>query len=70
MLPMNRRHVVFPNGTLMIEKLQPSQDGGSYTCNASNKQGHSATGLAHINVMGKIIFYSIYYHFISYNEHF
>ncbi|XP_059489683.1 cell adhesion molecule Dscam2-like isoform X2 [Neocloeon triangulifer] len=51
LLPINRRHLVFKNGTLVIEKLQANQDGGSYTCSASNKQGNTASGMAHINVM-------------------
>jgi hypothetical protein len=54
LLPINRRHLVFKNGTLVIEKLQANQDGGSYMCTASNKQGNSASGVAHINVMGKL----------------
>jgi len=54
LLPINRRHLVFKNGTLVIEKLQANQDGGSYMCTAANKQGNSASGVAHINVMGKL----------------
>jgi hypothetical protein len=54
LLPINRRHLVFKNGTLVIEKLQANQDAGSYMCTASNKQGNSASGVAHINVMGKL----------------
>ncbi|KAG8228360.1 hypothetical protein J437_LFUL006811 [Ladona fulva] len=52
LLPINRRQIVFPNGTLVIEKVQPSQDGGSYTCTAAYKGGRKASGTAHVIVMG------------------
>ncbi|XP_065334249.1 cell adhesion molecule Dscam2-like isoform X1 [Cloeon dipterum] len=51
LLPVNSRHVVFPNGTLEIKNLQANQDGGAYTCSAANRQGNVASGMAHINVM-------------------
>ncbi|XP_046406478.1 Down syndrome cell adhesion molecule-like protein Dscam2 isoform X2 [Ischnura elegans] len=51
LLPVNRRQIVFTNGTLVIEKVQPSQDGGAYTCTASYKGGRKASGTAHVNVM-------------------
>ncbi|XP_066996259.2 cell adhesion molecule Dscam2 [Anabrus simplex] len=49
-LPINTRHVVFPNGTLVIEKVQSGEDDGSYQCVASNKQGRSSNGTAQVNV--------------------
>ncbi|XP_021939407.1 Down syndrome cell adhesion molecule-like protein Dscam2 isoform X3 [Zootermopsis nevadensis] len=51
LLPINRRHLVFSNGTLVIEKVQSGVDGGSYRCEASNKQGSTARGTAQITVM-------------------
>jgi len=54
LLPINRRHLVFSNGTLVIEKVQSGVDGGSYTCEATNKQGEMARGTAQITVMGKL----------------
>ena len=55
LLPINRRHLVFPNGTLVIEKVQSGVDGGSYRCEATNKQGNTARGTAQITVMGKLL---------------
>lgn len=55
MLPINRRHLVYPNGTLVIEKVQSGVDGGSYRCEATNKQGETAHGTAQITVMGKLM---------------
>lgn len=54
MLPINRRHLVFANGTLIVDKVQsgPDGDGGSYRCTAADKIGRSATGNVHVNVMG------------------
>ncbi|PSN53675.1 Down syndrome cell adhesion molecule-like protein Dscam2 [Blattella germanica] len=51
LLPINRRHLVFRNGTLVIEKVQSGVDGGSYRCEATNKQRETARGTAQINVM-------------------
>jgi len=39
---------------LVIEKVQSGVDGGSYTCEATNKQGEMARGTAQITVMGKL----------------
>jgi hypothetical protein len=55
LLPINRRHLVFSNGTLVIEKVQSGVDGGSYRCEATNKQGETAHGTAQITVMGKLL---------------
>jgi hypothetical protein len=54
-LPINRRHIAFSNGTLVIEKVQSGVDGGSYRCEATNKQGNTARGTAQITVMGKLL---------------
>lgn len=54
LLPINRRHLVFSNGTLVIEKVQSGVDGGSYRCEATNKQGNTARGTAQITVMGML----------------
>lgn len=43
---------MFSNGTLVIEKVQSGVDGGSYRCEATNKQGDTARGTAQITVMG------------------
>ncbi|XP_023706889.1 Down syndrome cell adhesion molecule-like protein Dscam2 isoform X2 [Cryptotermes secundus] len=51
LLPINRRHLVFSNGTLVIEKVQSGVDGGSYRCEATNKHGNTARGTAQITVM-------------------
>ena len=44
---------MFRNGTLVIEKVQSGVDGGTYRCEATNKQKDTARGTAQINVMGK-----------------
>jgi hypothetical protein len=54
LLPINRRHLVFLNGTLVIEKVQSGVDGGAYRCEATNKQGNTARGTAQITVMGML----------------
>ncbi|KAJ0174157.1 hypothetical protein K1T71_010303 [Dendrolimus kikuchii] len=41
-LPLNRRQKVFPNGTLIVEQTQRGEDAGTYTCQASNRQRHTA----------------------------
>ncbi|XP_026321143.1 Down syndrome cell adhesion molecule-like protein Dscam2 isoform X3 [Hyposmocoma kahamanoa] len=41
-LPLNRRQKVFPNGTLIVEQTQRAEDAGTYTCQAMNRQRHSA----------------------------
>ncbi|KAF4524305.1 hypothetical protein B566_EDAN005361 [Ephemera danica] len=41
-LPVNRRQRVYPNGTLVIEHAQRYADAGTYTCQAQNRQKHSA----------------------------
>jgi hypothetical protein len=45
---------VFLNGTLVIEKVQSGVDGGSYRCEATNKQGNTARGTGQITVMGML----------------
>ncbi|KAE8752402.1 hypothetical protein FOCC_FOCC000874, partial [Frankliniella occidentalis] len=57
-LPTMRRHVVFPNGTLVVQKVQSGGDGdgGHYRCTVTNKQGRSASSSAHVNVMGRWTF--------------
>ncbi|XP_069681625.1 cell adhesion molecule Dscam1 isoform X3 [Periplaneta americana] len=41
-LPMNRRQRVYSNGTLVIEHAQRQADAGTYTCQAQNRQKHTA----------------------------
>lgn len=52
MLPMERRHQVLDNGTLIINKVI-RKDGGMYACSATNRQGNSATQSGQLNVIGK-----------------
>ncbi|GLH14154.1 Down syndrome cell adhesion molecule-like protein Dscam2 [Gryllus bimaculatus] len=49
-LPYITRQLTFPNGTLMIEKVQSGEDDGLYRCTASNKQGDRASDVAHVTV--------------------
>ncbi|KAG8327858.1 hypothetical protein J6590_009661 [Homalodisca vitripennis] len=52
-LPLNRRQLVFPNGTLIVDKVQAGADGdgGAYRCTAADKLGRSASGTVHVKVM-------------------
>ncbi|KAB7494488.1 Hemicentin-1 [Armadillidium nasatum] len=51
LLPINRRQKTFPNGTLIVEKVQRSSDQGRYTCVARNSQGYTARGDLDVQVM-------------------
>ncbi|XP_063226995.1 cell adhesion molecule Dscam2 [Bacillus rossius redtenbacheri] len=42
LLPTTRRQRVYPNGTLVVEQAQRQEDAGTYTCQAQNRQKHSA----------------------------
>ncbi|XP_052126133.1 cell adhesion molecule Dscam2 isoform X2 [Frankliniella occidentalis] len=41
-LPSSRRQKVFPNGTLLVQQTRQGEDQGTYTCQAVNRQKHSA----------------------------
>ncbi|GAB6033413.1 Down syndrome cell adhesion molecule-like protein 1 [Chamberlinius hualienensis] len=41
-LGSDRRQIVYPNGTLVIHKVDRNSDGGSYTCIARNEEGDTA----------------------------
>lgn len=41
-LPVTRRQKVFSNGTLLIQQARQGEDQGTYTCQAVNRQKHSA----------------------------
>ncbi|XP_035219308.1 Down syndrome cell adhesion molecule-like protein Dscam2 isoform X2 [Stegodyphus dumicola] len=50
-LPHNHRQKTFPNGTLIIEDIQRSRDGGKYHCIAENNQSRTARRDVSLNVM-------------------
>ncbi|XP_049816620.1 Down syndrome cell adhesion molecule-like protein Dscam2 [Schistocerca nitens] len=50
-LPMNRRQRVYPNGTLVIEHAQRQADAGTYTCQAQNRQKHTARRDVEVQVL-------------------
>ncbi|XP_073994587.1 Down syndrome cell adhesion molecule 4 isoform X2 [Rhodnius prolixus] len=50
-LPVNRRQKVYSNGTLVIEQAQPSADVGTYTCQAQNRQKHTARRDVEVHVL-------------------
>ncbi|XP_070509703.1 cell adhesion molecule Dscam1 isoform X3 [Chironomus tepperi] len=50
-LPINRRQRVYNNGTLIIEQLQRSEDAGTYTCMAQNKQSQISRRNVEIQVL-------------------
>ena len=51
-LPLERRHHIFENGTLSINKVI-RKDAGLYACTATNRQGQSATQSGQLKVIGK-----------------
>lgn len=52
-LPMNRRQRVYSNGTLVIEHAQRQADAGTYTCQAQNRQKHTARRDVEVQVIGQ-----------------
>ena len=54
-LPLDRRHHVFHNGTLLINKVA-RKDSGIYSCTATGRQGASSTQSGHLKVIGKLFF--------------
>jgi len=52
-LPMNRRQRVYSNGTLVIEHAQRQEDAGTYTCQAQNRQKHTARRDVEVQVIGQ-----------------
>lgn len=53
-LPINRRQKAYNNGTLIIEQLQRTEDAGTYTCMAQNKQKQTARRNVEIQVLSKL----------------
>jgi hypothetical protein len=53
-LPMNRRQRVYSNGTLIIEHAQRQADAGTYTCQAQNRQKHTARRDVEVQVIGDL----------------
>ena len=53
-LPLDRRHHVFHNGTLLINKVA-RKDSGTYACTATGRQGVSSTQSGHLKVIGKLL---------------
>jgi len=52
-LPTNRRQRVYSNGTLVIEHAQRQADAGTYTCQAQNRQKHTARRDVEVQVIGE-----------------
>ncbi|XP_015788338.1 Down syndrome cell adhesion molecule-like protein Dscam2 [Tetranychus urticae] len=50
-LPENHRHLVLPNGTLVIRGIERSHDQGLYRCLVTNKQGESGASSVFIQVI-------------------
>ncbi|XP_022252784.1 Down syndrome cell adhesion molecule-like protein Dscam2 [Limulus polyphemus] len=50
LLPVNRRQIVFPNGTVFIQEVQKTKDDGVYTCTATSDQGNRASGDVEVKV--------------------
>lgn len=59
-LPVNRRQRVYSNGTLVIEHVQRQADAGTYTCQAQNRQKHSARRDVEVQVLGKLLNYIVF----------
>ena len=56
---MANRAVVQRDGTLSLSDLQ-RDDGGLYTCTATNRHGHDSA-MYHLNVLGKLQNNYLYY---------
>lgn len=52
-LPANRRQRVFSNGTLVVSNAQQTRDAGTYTCQAQNRQKHTARRDVEVQVLGE-----------------
>ncbi|KAL1110142.1 hypothetical protein AAG570_008219 [Ranatra chinensis] len=50
-LPANRRQRVYANGTLLIEQAEKTKDAGTYTCQAQNRQRHTARRDVEVQVL-------------------
>ncbi|XP_053207473.1 cell adhesion molecule DSCAM-like isoform X2 [Panonychus citri] len=50
-LPENHRHIVLPNGTLIIRGVERSHDQGLYRCLVTNKEGESGASSVFIQVI-------------------
>uniref|UniRef100_T1JD50 Down syndrome cell adhesion molecule n=1 Tax=Strigamia maritima TaxID=126957 RepID=T1JD50_STRMM len=50
-LPFNLRQIAFPNGTVVIRKVQRATDSGKYTCTVVNDKGQSAQEHVEMAVM-------------------
>lgn len=50
-LPVNRRQRVYANGTMVLEQLQRSEDAGTYTCMAQNRDRATARRNVEIQVL-------------------
>jgi Immunoglobulin domain len=57
-LPLNRRQRAYQNGTLVIEQLQRTEDAGTYTCMAQNKQKQTARRNVEVQVLGRLRLFS------------
>ncbi|KAI4469263.1 titin [Holotrichia oblita] len=55
-LPMNRRQRVYTNGTLVVEQTQRTEDAGTYTCQAQNRQRNSARRDVQVQILGELLF--------------
>lgn len=53
MLPVTRRQKVFANGTLVIQQARQSEDQGTYTCQAVNRQKHTARRDVEVSVQSE-----------------
>ncbi|XP_075216136.1 cell adhesion molecule Dscam2-like [Lycorma delicatula] len=50
-LPVNFRHRVFLNGTLLISNVDGEHDKGEYRCTVRNQQSQAASGRVYLNIM-------------------
>lgn len=55
-LPINRRQRVYTNGTLVVEQTQRTEDAGTYTCQAQNRQRNSARRDVQVQILGELLF--------------
>ncbi|KAL1110232.1 hypothetical protein AAG570_008309 [Ranatra chinensis] len=49
--PINSKHHLYSNGTLLLKNIDPKSDKGEFSCTVRNQQGQSASNKIYVEVM-------------------